>query len=195
MLNIALTGGIASGKTTVSNIFAEHGANIIDTDLISREIVQAGKPALQQIAQTFGQQVIQNNGQLDRGRLRQIIFSNLNARKQLENILHPLIREQAWQQAKNNKTGYNLLVIPLLYENQAHYGVDRVLVVDIPLETQKNRLKQRDQLSDNQVEQILSSQSSREQRLGIADDIIENTGLPEDLYAQVKKLHQQYIKL
>jgi dephospho-CoA kinase len=195
MFNVALTGGIASGKTAASNLFAELGANIIDTDIISRQLVQPGQIALSQISDAFGQQVIQANGQLDRNKLRQFIFADPQARKQLEAILHPLIRQQAWLAAEQSQAGYNLFVVPLLYENQQHYPCDRVLVIDIPIELQSARLANRDKLSDENIKRILASQSTRENRLSIADNVIENTGSVTDLHRQVKKRHQQYLQL
>jgi dephospho-CoA kinase len=195
MFNVALTGGIASGKTAASNLFAELGANIIDTDIISRQLVQPGQIALSQISDAFGQQVIEASGQLGRNKLRQLIFTNPQARKQLEAILHPLIRQQAWLAAEQSQAGYNLFVVPLLYENQQHYPCDRVLVIDIPIELQSARLANRDKLSDENIKRILASQSTREDRLSIADDVIENTGSMIDLYHQVKKRHQQYLQL
>ena len=194
---VALTGGIASGKTTVADLFATHGVPLIDTDLIAREVVEPGRPALAAVAEAFGADVLDSDGRLDRRRLRQIIFSDATARARLEAILHPAIRaEMERQSAAAAQAGpYQVLVIPLLAEGGRRDHVDRVLVVDAPENVQVERLMARDAVTREQAEAALRAQALRETRLGIADDVVTNTGRIEDLREQVAALHERYVKL
>lgn len=194
---VALTGGIASGKTTVADLFASLGVPLVDTDLIAREVVEPGQPALAAVAAAFGTGVLGADGRLDRRRLREIIFADAGARARLESILHPAIRaEMERQSAAAAKAGpYQVLVIPLLAEGGRRDHVDRVLVVDAPEEVQVERLMQRDSVTREQALASLQAQARRESRLRLADDIVTNTGLIEDLRAQVHALHERYVQL
>ena len=191
-LRIGLTGGIASGKSTVADMFAELGATVIDTDVIAREVVAPGEPALDQIRAEFGAGVIAGNGGLDRREMRRIVFADERARKRLEGILHPLIREETLRRAETADGVYQLIVVPLLVESPLKDAVDRILVVDCDEDTQVERLMARDAESEEQARRMLSAQSTRAQRLAIADDVVRNDG---DLVAtrqQVAALHAKY---
>jgi dephospho-CoA kinase len=192
---VALTGGIASGKTTVANLFAAHGVPLVDTDLIAREVVEPGQPALAAVVATFGADVLDQEGRLDRRRLREIIFGDAAARGRLEAILHPAIRAEMERQsaAAADAGPYQLLVIPLLAEGGRRNHVDRVLVVDTPESVQVARLMARDAVTREQAEASLRAQAARTARLGIADDVVTNTGRIEDLRDQVDELHLQYV--
>jgi len=192
---VALTGGIASGKTTVANLFAAHGVPLIDTDLIAREVVEPGQPALAAVVATFGADVLDQEGRLDRRRLREIIFGDAAARGRLEAILHPAIRAEMERQsaAAADAGPYQLLVIPLLAEGGRRNHVDRVLVVDTPESVQVARLMARDAVTREQAEASLRAQAARTARLDMADDVVTNTGRIEDLRDQVDALHLQYV--
>jgi dephospho-CoA kinase len=194
---VALTGGIASGKTTVANLFAAHGIPLVDSDLIAREVVEPGQPALAAVADAFGPDVLGPDGRLDRRRLRDIIFSDPTARARLEAILHPAIRaEMERQSAAAAEAGpYQVLVIPLLAEGGRRDRADRVLVVDVPEALQVERLIARDTVSREQAQASLQAQASRAARLAIADDVVTNTGHIEDLREQVARLHERYAAL
>lgn len=192
---VVLTGGIASGKTTVSDLFARLGVPVIDTDLIAREVVQPGEAALQQISELFGPQFIDQNGQLDRRRMREAIFKDPSRKQKLEALLHPLIRERVQLRISEVQQPYCILVVPLLAETGFYRGAHRVLVVDVSEETQLERVMRRDNISRAQAESILQAQSSREQRLNLADDIIENSGNVSDLESKVRELHLKYQKI
>jgi dephospho-CoA kinase len=192
---IGLTGGIASGKSTVANLFAELGATVIDTDVIAREVVAPGQPALEEIAATFGDEVLRPNGSLDRGALRTRVFASAEDRQRLEAITHPRIREETLRQANEAGGLYQLIVVPLLVQSALRESVDRVLVVDCPEETQIERLMARDADSEAQARRILAAQASRGERLAIADDVIANDGSLEDTRRQVAALHEIYRSL
>jgi len=194
---VALTGGIASGKTTVANLFAAHGIPLVDSDLIAREVVEPGQPALAAVADAFGPDVLGPDGRLDRRRLRDIIFSDPTARARLEAILHPAIRaEMERQSAAAAEAGpYQVLVIPLLAEGGRRDRADRVLVVDVPEALQVERLVARDTVSREQAQASLQAQASRAARLAIADDVVTNTGRIDDLRDQVEALHRRYVQL
>lgn len=194
-LRIGLTGGIASGKSTVADMFADRGATIIDTDIIAREIVEPGKPALEEIRGTFGDDVINADGSLDRAALRRIVFADDEARKRLERILHPRIRAETMRQAGESAGVYQVIVVPLLVESPIKDAVDRILVVDCDEATQIRRLVARDAESEEQARRMLAAQSTREQRLAIADDVVRNDGDLDETREQVQALHQQYLEL
>ena len=192
---IGLTGGIGSGKTTVTNFFADLNVDIVDADIIAREVVAVGSPALVSIKNQFGAEYLLKDGSLNRPLLRQRIFSDEQDKAWLNNLLHPLIREQLILQTKSAKSDYCILVAPLLIENNLHKMVNRVLVVDISEEQQIARTTKRDKNSVKQVKVIIASQASREARLAVADDVINND---EESLGNVQKLifqlHQQYLE-
>lgn len=199
MLKIGLTGGIGSGKTTVAHYFAALGVPVIDADQIARELVGPGQPALQAIVNAFGTTVLDNNGQLDRARLRARVFgaeAHPGQRQLLESILHPLIRAEMQRRAQAMTAPYGLLSIPLLVEGGQTDQVERILVVDAPEAMQYQRVRQRDNVSsDAEITAILRAQASRQQRLAVADDVIVNDADLEKLHQQILTLHEFYLGL
>lgn len=195
MLVVGLTGGIGSGKSTVAQLFADLGAPIIDTDQLARDVVKPGTKALSEIAKHFGDNVISDDGSLNRKKCRQLVFEDNSKRLWLEQLLHPLIRAETQKQLKELQTPYCIVVIPLLAENHPYPNIDRVLVVDISEENALLRASQRDQSSPDQIKAIMHSQATREQRLAIADDIIDNNTNQSNLAIKVSTLHALYIKL
>ena len=195
MYRVGLTGGIASGKTTVANLFAARGVPVIDTDVIARQVVEPGEPALAAVVGAFGPQVLGADGRLDRPRMRQRIFGDPQARRRLEAILHPAIRAEMERQSRAAGGPYQLLVIPLLVEGGRRDHLDRVLAVDVPDATQVERLMSRDGVPREQAEAALRSQASREARLAFADDVIENTADLAALESRVAQLHEKYLRL
>ncbi|MFM4650274.1 dephospho-CoA kinase [Aeromonas bivalvium] len=194
MYVVAITGGIGSGKTTVANQFAELGIEIIDADVIAREVVEPGMPALAAIRQHFGAGVLDEEGRLDRRRLRERVFSEPDAKGWLNALLHPLIRQEMQRQCAAARSPYCLLVVPLLVENRLTAMADRILVVDVDEETQITRTCRRDGVSREQAKAIVAAQASRMARLAAADDIIENRdGAPEALRERILALHQTYL--
>jgi dephospho-CoA kinase len=194
-LRIGLTGGIASGKSTVADLFAELGAAVIDTDVIAREVVAPGTPALNEIADEFGTGVIGADGALNRAALRSIVFSDHAARKRLEAITHPRIGEETRRQSAYADGKYQLIVVPLLVNSALRGFVDRILVVDCEEDTQIRRLVARDGGSEAEARRILEAQASRTERLAIADDVIRNDGDVSELRQQVAALHEIYLTL
>ncbi len=192
---VALTGGIASGKSTVADLFAALGVPVIDTDVIAREVVEPGQPALAQVVETFGPEVLGTDGRLDRRRLRERIFADPEAKRRLESILHPAIRAEMERQSRAADGAYQVLVIPLLTEGKRRDHVDRVLLVDAPEELQIQRLIGRDGVSHEQAQASLNAQATRADRLAIADDVVRNTGRLDDLREVVTGLHAQYLRL
>ena len=194
-LRIGLTGGIASGKSTVAELFADLGIAVIDTDVIAREVVRPGQPALIEIRRFFGNSVFKDDGTLDRSALRQLIFSDDAARAQLEAILHPLIQEETIQRVNAASGSYIVIVVPLLADSPLREHLDRVLVVDCDEATQIERLLTRDAETEDQARRILAAQASREQRLLIADDVIHNNSTIEAISTQVSAIHDRYVAL
>jgi dephospho-CoA kinase len=192
---VALTGGIASGKTTVANLFADLGVPLIDTDVIARQVVEPGQPALAEVAATFGPDVLDADGRLDRRRMRERIFSDPTAKRRLEAILHPAIRAEMERQSREAAGPYQILVIPLLTEGKRRDHVDRVLLVDVPEELQIQRLIMRDGVTHELARASLNAQATRAERLAIADDVVRNTGCVDDLRDEVAKLHANYLAL
>ncbi|EDN69111.1 Dephospho-CoA kinase [Beggiatoa sp. PS] len=193
-LKIGLTGGIASGKTTVSQLFAKLGIPIIDADVIAHQLVEPGQPALNNIRKIFGPEIIDHEGQLNRAKLRQKIFADTEKRQQLEAILHPRIKKiMQTTAAQTQSSSYCILSIPLLLETQQKELVDRILVVDCSPELQHQRLQQRDKLSNEEIERIVNAQASREARLAIADDVIYNNSNFDNLQKQVFTLHNRFL--
>lgn len=195
MLVIGLTGGIGSGKSTVGDLFAKLDVPVIDADQASRAVVQPGQPALQTIVAKFGSGMLNPDGSLNRGQLRELIFNDDGARKDLEALLHPLIRSWMQEQLQDLDTPYAILSIPLLVESGRTDTVDRVLVVDVPEQQQIERVCRRDDISEQQARAILATQVSRQQRLAAADDIIDNSGSSEALEDQIQALHLMYLAI
>lgn len=195
MFSVALTGGIASGKSTVANLFAELGIAVIDADMVAREVVAPGSEGLALVVESFGAEVLAADGSLDRKAMRQRVFADATARQKLEAIIHPRVRQTLKTRAESAQSPYVLLVIPLFVESGDYAWVNRVLVVDVPRETQLERLMGRDGSSREQAEAMLAAQASREQRLSIADDVIENSASPEALHSAVRQLHENYLDL
>ena len=189
---IGLTGGIASGKSVVAEMFADLGVPIIDTDVIAREVVAPGQPALKEIRERFGDHMIDSTGNLDRAEMRKEIFANEKSRTDLEAILHPRIGEETRLQANAADGDYQIIVIPLLVSSRLIDFVDRVLVIDCDEETQIQRLLTRDTETTEQAQRILAAQPSRKDRLLIADDVIANTGSLEETRGAVIRLDRKY---
>jgi dephospho-CoA kinase len=194
-LLIALTGGIASGKTAVAELFAKLGVPVLDTDQIARDVVAPGASALGQLVAEFGAEILDAQGRLDRARMRERVFSDPQQRRKLEAITHPAIREELARRSAEAGGDYQIHVIPLLVETGRAEVYDRVLVVDCPKEAQVVRLMARDGASRGQAEEILAAQVSREERLNAAHDVIENTGTLADLERFVQTLHRNYALL
>ncbi|UCD67308.1 MAG: dephospho-CoA kinase [Betaproteobacteria bacterium] len=192
---VVLTGGIGSGKTTISDLFAELGVDVIDTDEIARTLTTKAQPAVRQIEERFGPDVIASDGSVDRERMRELVFSDPDARNRLQSILHPLIRAEVQRRLAASGKLYALVVVPLLVESRGYDLADRVLVVDCTEEQQIERVMHRSKLSRDQVEAIMATQASRSQRLAAADDVIKNDGEIEALQSQVEELHRHYLTL
>lgn len=195
MYTVALTGGIASGKSTVERLFAALGVEILDADLIAREVVAPGSEGLARIVDAFGASALAADGTLDRKAMRERVFADAQARRTLESIIHPRVRATLKSRAQAAGGPYVMLVIPLFVESGDYAWVDRVLVVDVPRETQIERLIARDGISREQAEAMLDAQASREQRLAAADDVIDNRADPDSLKAAVELLHRRYLQL
>jgi dephospho-CoA kinase len=190
---VGLTGGIASGKTTVSDHFASLGIDIVDADVVAREVVARGSTGLQQIQEKFGEDVLLANGKLDRAKLRTLVFSNEEYKNWLNALLHPLIRERMQELCERATSAYCILSVPLLIENGLDAMVNRTLVVDIDESTQLQRAIQRDASSESTIKNIMAAQATRKQRLEKADDLIRNDQDLEWLKKQVNTLHEKYM--
>jgi len=195
MLIIGLTGGIGSGKTTVSNLFSELGIPVIDTDIIARELVEPGQVALEEIVNSFDQSILLDNERLDRKKLADITFKNKQSREKLEAILHPKIRQEMQNRISTLSSPYCIVVIPLLFETKQMESVDKILLVDCPVQAQIKRVKQRDQRSEQQILSIINSQTPRKIKQQGADDIIDNNDNIEQLKKLVTNLHKKYLNL
>ncbi|MFA0004775.1 dephospho-CoA kinase [Vibrio splendidus] len=193
---IGLSGGIASGKTTVANLFNEHfNIDIVDADIVAREVVAVGSDGLKQITDHFGEAILLEDRALNRSKLRELIFSDPTEKQWLNDLLHPMIRNKIDSDLSKVTSPYGLLVAPLLVENQMQSMADRVLIVDVPTEVQIERTMSRDNVSREQVASILKSQASREQRLAVADDVIKNHTKNQELLPQITDLHQKYLAI
>lgn len=193
---VALTGGIAAGKSSVEQIFKTLGVHVYDADQASRVIVEPGSDGLAAIVDAFGTEVLDSHGRLDRPRMRERVFADPAARKTLEAIVHPRVRQWMLEKVQTDRGPYVMLAIPLLAENIGHYRwVDRILVVDVPETTQLQRLMARDGMDEDLAIRILASQTSRTARLALADDVIDNGGPEAALASQVVALHQHYLAL
>ncbi len=194
MYVVAITGGIGSGKTTIANQFAELGIDVVDADVIAREVVEPGAPALAAIAAHFGPDVIAADGQLDRRGLRERVFSDPDAKVWLNALLHPLIRQEMLRRCAAARSPYCLLVVPLLVENKLTGLANRVLVIDVDEATQIERTCRRDGVSREQAQAILAAQASRAERLAAADDVLDNkNGAPETIKPRILALHETYM--
>lgn len=189
---IAVTGGIASGKSTVCAAFESLGRTVIDADQLSRELVEPGQPALQEIISCFGQELLAADGRLDRRELRERVFADASARRDLEAILHPRIRELLRQRAESAPGPYALVAVPLLIETGAYAWVRRVLLVDVPEDVQRTRVMQRDAIDAAQASAILAAQADRRARWRVATDVIINDGSLADLARQAQRLDQRW---
>jgi dephospho-CoA kinase len=194
-LFVALTGGIATGKTAVAELFAQHGVPVLDTDQIARDVVEPGAPALGKLVEAFGPDILDAAGRLDRARMRERVFADPTQRHLLESITHPAIRDELARRAAVVDGVYQVHVIPLLVESGRMDAYDRVLVVDCPQEQQISRLLKRDGMDLELARRILAAQASREARLSAADDVIVNTGTLEELRQFVLTLHRNYERL
>lgn len=194
-LLIGLTGGVASGKSAVAEIFAQLGTPVLDTDQIARDVVEPGTPTLAKLVAEFGSDILDAGGRLDRARMRARVFADPEQRKRLEAITHPAIREELAARAQRAQGPYQIHVIPLLIESGRGELYDRVLLVDTSEEAQLKRLMSRDSSSPELAQQILAAQASREDRLEAADDVIVNTGTLQDLQQYVQTLHRNYTLL
>ena len=189
MYVVGLTGGIASGKTTISELFASLGAAVIDTDVISRSLLDQNQQGYKQVLQKFGESILLENGEIDRRQLRSLIFNNEELKLWLESVLHPLIRKISQQKiAEINNADYVILVVPLLFESNYTSLVDRVLAVDCDKAIQVNRLTSRDNIDNELAEKMIAQQMPNENRVRLADDIIVNNGSETELITQIRNL-------
>ncbi|MBP55918.1 MAG: dephospho-CoA kinase [Marinobacter sp.] len=195
MAVVGLTGGIGSGKSTVVRLFGALGVHWVDADDVAREVVEPGTPALERISEHFGQKILLPDGGLDRAALRRIVFDAPEERAWLESLLHPVIREELMRQLHpdNYALPYVLLVSPLLLETDQHELVDKVVVVDVPVDVQIQRTMARDTNDREQVERIIAAQMPREQRLQKADNVVDNNLAMIDVERQVEQLHQTFL--
>ena len=197
---IGISGGIGSGKTTVTDLFAKHGIGVIDADVIAREVVEPGSPALKAIVDKFGQSVLNHSGgsslgTLDRAKLRTLVFNDSETKSWLNQLLHPAIMQQMLLQTQQAKSAYCLLSVPLLVENKLYEQVDRVVIVDVDEKIQLQRTLVRDKTNKQQIRAIMRAQATRQQRLAVADDIIDNNGKVGDLAKQITQLHKKYLQM
>ena len=195
MLRIGLTGGIGSGKTTVADMFANHGSPVIDADEIARALVAPYQPAYDEIIEAFGRDIVDGEGNIDRDKLRRLVFDDTQRRRELEAILHPRVRTEIHHQSVELDAPYCIIVIPLLIEADQLDLVERVLVIDLDEEKQVHRVGARSGLSEAEVRKIIAAQIERSERLRHADDVIENNADMASLEAQVEKLHRRYLAL
>ena len=195
MFVVGLTGGSGSGKTAATDYLADRGITVVDADLASRVVVEPGQPALDAIVDRFGRPVLQDDGTLNRRALRDIVFSDEAARRDLEAITHPAIGDELRRQIAGSQAPYTVLVSPLLLEGSQKDMTHRILVIDAPPEVQVARTIARDQVPEQQVAAIMRVQMAREQRRAQAHDVVENHGPLHLLHDQLEQLHQKYLKL
>ena len=194
-LTIGLTGGIGSGKSTVARLFARLDVPVYDTDVIAKDLVSPGKPALQELSDKIGIGIITKTGELDRTALKKMVFENDAVRETVESILHPKIRQELLSNIASCDAPYCIAVIPLLIEKKWQDVVDRILVVDLPTEMQITRASSRDKVSTSLISQIIQTQTDREDRLAHADDVIDNSQDENYLAEQVNRLHEKYLAI
>ena len=190
---VGLTGGIGSGKTAVSDLFQDLGITIVDADLASRVVVEKGRGELNKIAEHFGEDILTSNGELDRAKLREVIFKSEEEKSWLESLLHPAIASQIQKELDSSSSPYTILVSPLLLETDQKNFCSTVLVVDVPVETQIERTSQRDNVSEEQIKSIIASQIDRDSRLEQADEVILNDGSIQSLESKVQELHKKFL--
>jgi dephospho-CoA kinase len=191
---VGLTGGIGSGKSAATTCFAALGASVVDTDLIAHALTAPGGAAIAAIRRAFGDDMLAADGSLDRSAMRALAFQRPEARRQLEAILHPMIRAESARQCVEAHGPYVILAVPLLIESGDYRArCDRICVVDCPEALQVTRVRQRNALPEAQIRSIMAAQASREQRLAAADDVIDNSGTLEALEVQVERLHARYL--
>ena len=195
MFVVGLTGGIGSGKTAVSDRFANLGIDIVDADLASRTIMDPGRPAFEKVLEHFGHGILQEDGSLDRAAIRRKVFADPDERRWLERLTHPLIGQELRDGLESASSAYVILVNPIMIESGSFRRVNRLLVVDVPVEVQIQRTMSRDENTEEQVRSIVAAQASREQRLEVADDVIVNDGDIEALDPQLTALHDKYVRL
>ena len=195
MLKVGLTGGIGCGKSTVAKIFADLNVPVLDADQVAHRLVEKGQPALDQIQQAFGTAILNPDGSLNRKNLRELVFSDIKQKQKLESILHPLIYQTLQTELEQLNAPYCIISIPLLFETAMTHFVDRILVIDCPVETQIERVKSRDNLAVERIQSIIDNQVSRAFRKAKADDLIDNSTTDYRLAEQVKKLHNLYLSL
>ncbi|MGZ5044745.1 MAG: dephospho-CoA kinase [Methylobacter sp.] len=195
MLKVGLTGGIGCGKSTVAKIFANLNVPVLDADQVAHRLVEKGQPALDQIQQVFGTAILNPDGSLNRKNLRELVFSDIKQKQKLESILHPLIYKNLQTELEQLNAPYCIISIPLLFETAMTHFVDRILVIDCPVEIQIERVKTRDNLTVERIQSIIDNQVSRVFRKANADDLIDNSTTDYRLAEQVKKLHNLYLSL
>ena len=193
VFRVALTGGIASGKSTVADMFGELGAVLIDTDIIARDVVLPGTAGLQDIVDSFGADMLDADGMLDRPAMRRLVFADDAKRQQLEAVLHPRIRQEAERQMQTRGGPYQIVIVPLLVESPLKSLVDRIVVVDCSEDVQLERLLARDTGTKDQARRMMAAQASREERLKLADDVIANDADIDETRIQVAALHARYL--
>lgn len=194
MFIVGLTGGIGSGKSAASEHFESLGVPVVDADVVAREVVEPGQPALKLIAEHFGQDILTADHKLDRAKLRQKIFEQASEKKWLEELLHPIIRQEIRRQLTASQGPYAILVSPLLFETDQHNLVNRSLLIDVPVEVQLARATSRDQNSREQIQKIIDSQLPRDVKLARADDVILNDKSLAALQDEIKKQHVRYLE-
>ena len=190
---VGLTGGIGSGKTAVSDLFQDLGITIVDADLASRVVVEKGREELNKISEHFGEDILTSDGELDRAKLREVIFKSEEEKLWLESLLHPAIASQIQKELDSSNSPYTILVSPLLLETNQKNFCSTVLVVDVPVETQIERTSQRDNVSEEQIKSIIASQIDRDSRLEQADEVILNDGSIQSLESKVQELHKKFL--
>ncbi|MFU2511324.1 dephospho-CoA kinase [Pseudoalteromonas sp. ASV78] len=192
---LGLTGGIGSGKSAVSAMFEQHNIMVVDADIIARQVVAPNSEGLAAISEHFGVQVLNPDGNLNRAKLREIIFADTTEKAWLNNLLHPLIREKILTDLHSANSAYVVLVAPLLFENGLEQYCNRTLVIDVPVEIQLKRTIARDSISEQQARSIIAAQMSREDKLNRADDVIDNNRPLAQVAIAIQQLHEQYLAL
>lgn len=194
MLKVGLAGGIGSGKSLVSQWFERQGIQVVDADIVARQIVEPGSPQLNSISEHFGPEILLENGSLNRAKLREIIFTEAEQKRWLEALLHPAIRKEIEHQLNTARSTFTMLASPLLFETDQYQLVDRSIVVDLPIEMQIARASARDSVKSEQIKSIIDSQMNREERRARADLIIDNSGTINETYAQCQDIYNELIK-